>query len=311
MAGRVSRTALLKTRLARFSRTIHGVEHGDVRALHRARVASRRLRELVPVLELDHDVARKLARRLRRVTSRLGIVRELDVLLMLVNELQTTRPNLAEALQRVAIAVTKARDAARKKVFDELLPVSEMHRVSRKLDRVVQEIRWQEGAPQSGKRSSKGAPSRPESVWRWAVDARVANRAERLRVTIRAAGNVYLPERLHEVRIALKKLRYATELLAAASGEKSPPSLRVLKSGQDALGRMHDLQVLIDRVREVQASLSPPDVNVWHALDALLLSLENDCRRLHGRYIAQRAALVGIATKLAARSVHASGRKAG
>ena len=39
-----------------FTRVLTGVEQGDVRALHRARVASRRLRELLPVLQLDHDV---------------------------------------------------------------------------------------------------------------------------------------------------------------------------------------------------------------------------------------------------------------
>ena len=38
----------------------------------RARVASRRLRELLPVLQLDGDARRKLGRRLRKVTARLG-----------------------------------------------------------------------------------------------------------------------------------------------------------------------------------------------------------------------------------------------
>ena len=49
---------------------LQGVEDGDVDALHRARVASRRLREVLPVLQLDSDVARKLNRRLRKITDR-------------------------------------------------------------------------------------------------------------------------------------------------------------------------------------------------------------------------------------------------
>ena len=60
---------------------------------------------------------------------------------------------------------------------------------------------------------------------------------------------MYLPERLHDVRIAVKKLRYAVELGADASGARREPDLRALKRGQEMLGRMHDLQMLIDRVR--------------------------------------------------------------
>src|SRR4029077_2898796 len=75
---------LLNPRLERFTRMLHGLADGDVRALHRTRVAARRLREILPVLELDPDVARRLGRRLRKVTERLGVVLELDVLASLI-----------------------------------------------------------------------------------------------------------------------------------------------------------------------------------------------------------------------------------
>jgi len=70
---------LLRSRLDRFTRTLHGVESGEVGAVHRVRVASRRLRELLPVLEIEQALARKLVRRLRKLTRRLGGVRDLDV----------------------------------------------------------------------------------------------------------------------------------------------------------------------------------------------------------------------------------------
>ena len=38
----------------------------------------------------------------------------------------------------------------------------------------------------------------------------------RLRAAIENAAGIYLPDRLHEVRIAVKKLRYALELAARA-----------------------------------------------------------------------------------------------
>src|SRR5437773_8558593 len=98
---------LLRKRQAVFTRMLHGVEHGDVRALHRTRVASRRLRELLPILQLDPDLARKLVRRLRRVTERLGTVRELDVLLLLLDELHDSGRSAENARRHITELVTE------------------------------------------------------------------------------------------------------------------------------------------------------------------------------------------------------------
>src|SRR5258708_17575668 len=108
-----NRSQLLKRRLDALNRVLKGLEQGDVRALHRARVASRRLRELVPVLQLDGGASRKLARRLRKVTTRLGTVRELDVLLLSIDELHVSRRDRSAALGRVGVSVSKDRDHAR------------------------------------------------------------------------------------------------------------------------------------------------------------------------------------------------------
>src|SRR5258706_6577413 len=116
----VIRSELLKRRLDAFGRMLKGTEEGDVRALHRARVASRRLRELMPMLQLGHGVSRKLARRLRSVTARLGAVRELDALLLSIDELHVSRRARGAALGRVGVTVAKDRDLARKRLATEL-----------------------------------------------------------------------------------------------------------------------------------------------------------------------------------------------
>jgi len=283
-----TRSELLKKRLDPFSRVLTAVEQGDVSALHRARVASRRLRELVPILQLERDAARKINKRLRKVTTRLGTVRELDVLLLLIDELHVSGRQ-ATALARVGVMVAKSRDDARKRLFSRL-PVSSMRRLAQKLDRIVEDLR-------SAEEESSRAAARN---WRWAVDAQVAGRASRLSAAMAEAGAVYLPERLHAVRIAVKKLRYAFELATDLAGDKAGAELRVLKRAQDGLGRMHDLQMLIDRVRQVQAALAPPNVTVWRDLDTLGLSLEDDCRVLHARYMRQRDAITAIANTLSA-----------
>ena len=285
-----TRSELLKKRLDRFTRALPGVEKGDVRALHQARVASRRLRELLPMLHLETDTGRKINRRLKKMTTRLGIVRELDVLLLLIDELHVSRRDRGAALARVGVQVSKSRDHARKRLTARM-PVAEMWRLANKLDKLAGELRTAEQA------SSKTAAR----SWRWAIDARVASRASRLSAAMHDAGALYLPERLHTVRIALKKLRYAVELSAELADGKTDAGLRALKRGQDLLGRMHDLQVLIDRGRQVQASLAPPNLTVWRELDALLLSLDDDCRRLHARYMRARDTLIALTDTLSAR----------
>jgi CHAD domain-containing protein len=284
-----TRSELLKKRLDPFTRVLHAVEQGDVRALHRARVASRRLRELLPVLQLEGETGRKLSNRLKKVTTRLGTVRELDVLLLLIDELHVSGRQQS-ALGRVGVVVAKSRDDARKRLVSQL-PLADMQRLAQKLERVVADLR-------SAEASSSRVAARH---WRWAVDAQVAGRASRLSAAIADAGAMYLPERLHTVRIAVKKLRYAFELAADLGGDKGGTELRVLRRMQDILGRMHDLQMLIERAREVQGCLAPPNLTVWRDLDRLILTLEDDCRLLHARYMRLRETVASIAETLSTR----------
>jgi len=284
---------LLKTRIDRFTRMLPGVEEGDVHAIHGARVASRRLRELLPMLQLDHDTTRKLERRLRKVTRRLGPVRELDVLLPLIDELHESRRGGERALKHVADAVRLARGAAQGQVVGKTA-AAELRRVSRKLESAAKILEKADTRP-----STRG--------WQWALEARVARRASALRAAIDAAGSVYLPERLHAVRIALKKLRYGVELWLEAGGSKENADLRRLKRSQELLGQLHDRHVLITHVRREQAALAPSDIapsdtKVWSELDALTTSLENTCRALHARYVRDRAMLISLCDRLATRS---------
>jgi CHAD domain-containing protein len=290
MPASPSRYELLRQRLERFTRLLHGVEEGDVRAIHRTRVATRRLRELVPILQLDHDLAAKLGRRLRKVTVQLGSVRELDVLMLVVDELRESRRHSDRALTLVADAVSRDRARMRRRVLAKL-PLGEMRRVARKFERTVDDLERRDSESASAKTAPRG--------WRWAIDARMATRAKALRAAMDDAGAVYLPERLHVVRIALKKLRYALELSAETSGLRSTPDLQLLKRAQALLGRMHDLQMFIARVRHVQASLAPPDLALWRELDELVASVENSCRRLHARYVRERPALDAICGRAA------------
>lgn len=288
---------LLRKRLDLFTKMLPAVEQGDVRALHRARVATRRLRELLPLLNLDETTARRLTRRLKKATVRLGDIRELDVLASLIDELMTSGSRDRAAFEYVAAAVRDRRDAARAAFADENA-VDDLRRLADKLKTALDSLEERD-VPRHG-----GHSAAPERGWRWAVDARIARRAERLQHAIREAGTVYVAERLHDVRIALKKLRYALELDAEIRGISGTPELRTLRRSQELLGRLHDFQMLIAearRVRDGEPDGTPPLPRDINSLSALIESLEIDCRHLHARYIRERPSLTAICDRLSSR----------
>ena len=289
---------LLHTRLDSFTRMLPGVESGEAGAVHRTRVASRRLRELLPVLQLDHGRIRKLSRRLRKLTRRLGTIRELAVLSSLIDELQNARPAAGKSLQKIGDTIVSDRESAQRRLKHKDVS-GDLRRLEKKLEALASELE------DADRRASRGRG------WRWAIDARVARRALLLKHAIREAGSMYVPERIHGVRLAVKKLRYGLELSVEAAGLKATPELRTLKRNQDLLGRLRDLHVLVERVRREQAAMNPPDLAAWRELDAVVASLENNCRRLHARYVRQRSALTAICDRLGVRATAAAARRTG
>jgi CHAD domain-containing protein len=174
------------------------------------------------------------------------------------------------------------------------MPGRELHRIAAKLEKLLATLTTKETSV-----TPRGRTMTARS-WQWVLEARVARRASALADAMREAGAMYLSERLHAVRIAVKKLRYALELSTDVAGHKTTPDLTHLRRTQQVLGRLHDLQVLIDRTRETQASLTPPDLAAWRELDRLVVSLEEDCRRLHGRYMHDSPSLEAICGRLGA-----------
>jgi CHAD domain-containing protein len=126
------------------------------------------------------------------------------------------------------------------------------------------------------------------------VRRRAARRAQRVKDAMENAAGIYLPDRLHEVRIAVKKLRYAMEITRELSRSRATAKILALKRLQDLLGRMHDLEVLIARTRALQGSPSAPSLRLSAELDQLVRRLETECRQLHGQYIAARPSLAAI-----------------
>src|SRR6187549_3643986 len=77
---------LIRQRLNALTRALPGAKKGDPLPLHQARVATRRLREALPLVA-SGSRGRKLERQVRRLTRALGPLRELDVALEMLDGL--------------------------------------------------------------------------------------------------------------------------------------------------------------------------------------------------------------------------------
>lgn len=271
--------ALLRQRLVSMLKAMPAAQAGDETSVHQARVASRRLREALPVLSAraDWDAIDKAGKRVRRITRALGPVRELDVTLSLLAELDAKHVAPKRAIARVRAAVLEERQKRRRAMLAEMSP-SRLEKLRKRLVEVA-------------------APEARGQITRNALDEaaqQASLRAKSLKAAIERAGGIYLADRLHRVRIEAKKLRYALEIQRELTRSRFTARLNRLKQQQDLLGRVHDLEVLIERARDVQASLPASNRRAMADLTRLIRAVEDECREGHATYMRGRTALLQL-----------------
>ena len=271
--------ALLRQHLVSLLTAMPAAQEGDEVSVHQARVASRRLREALPVLgaTADDDALDRAEKRVRRITRALGPVRELDVTLSLLAELEAKGTAPKRAIARVRKAVAEERLKRRRAMLAEIKP-ARLEKLRKRLVKVA--------APETRRTPTRTAIHEAE--------IKAVERARKLLTAIDDAGSIYLADRLHRVRIEAKKLRYALEIHRELSQSRSTSRLNRLKSQQDLLGRVHDLEVLIERTREVQASLPAQNRRAMTELDRLIRALEAECRAGHAQYMQGRDQLIAL-----------------
>jgi len=272
---------LLRRRVTELERRVPAALAGDVEGIHQARVASRRLREILPLLAAaagDHPT-RSLRRDVRGITRHLGPLREIDVVLATLVELETTAPEHA-----AAIAVVRARAAIDR---DRLAP-----RVARALAKAQTDHLFRRVRDLASQLDSPTEKARCAALAAVRLETRIA----RLGEAVAAVGVVYAAGPLHQARIALKKFRYALEIAADLGHSRLDASLKQLKSLQDLLGTMHDLQILTGRVRDCEATPARA-AGARRQLRALADELDQRVRQLHSQYLDERSAVVPVVSR--------------
>jgi CHAD domain-containing protein len=221
----------------------------DPESIHRARTSTRRLRSnlqtLTSALEASHEVREDLA----WIGESLGVVRDADVLLeRLAARVRAAPSPVARGAQVLAPSIDAHRRAAEERLRRDLASVR-FGTLIRELDVLVKEGSSAEDA----------------------IDAATAMRPRwrSLREAVAAAEGDPSDPRLHAVRIAAKRVRYAAEMFEQAGGGRRRRFIRRVTAMQDVLGAQHDAA----RASEWLVSLDVGDARTaraagWFAADA-------------------------------------------
>jgi CHAD domain-containing protein len=269
-----------------------GATAGDVESLHQLRVATRRLRAAIELFAgvLHGSRVRVYKRDLPWLGQAAGMVRECDVAGELIRARSAKLdPQMAEALTPIYDALAERRKAE----HQAFLAVTNSKRYVLLLERLSQPMIRKVDAGTTVR--GKGAVMiRPIA-----------------RSVVRAGSKLAEdspPEWFHSLRVRVKRLRYALEMLTPLGGKRHKKALARLEATQDILGLYQDGIATVAWLRShCDSGVVPPATLL--AAGALIQSLLKRQRKLAARCLkrwkrVERSGIIREATAEIGRRAH-------
>ena len=257
------------------------LDFSDIEGVHAMRVATRRLRSAVrdflPLVK--KRPLRRVRKNLKEIADALGAVRDQDVAILALEQLQSaaeidqTIEQIKEGIEKLLEERRRLRERAQMNLI-QTLDAGGLAKLqadfTAALDKAVR----------------KNKRTRVVSFNEAGREAVVASLEE----LIDLGRSVYEPfniEKLHEMRIAAKRLRYAVELFTTCWGAKVAPFAAEIATMQSLLGEVHDCDVWLEnlggRMRKRQngaASVSLHKAAVWLLSKFIKNRTKNYCAAL-------------------------------
>ena len=256
----------------------------DIEDLHQMRVAIRRMRSLFNLIGAHYrrKTVDTYERGLRDIARALGAIRDLDVLILDLEDFAAAAPEDSRALMAEVIALLDDRRRERRSRLNKLFDSKRYRRFVRQFRRLCKQ-------PGQGARRIKRSesPHQVRHVLPLLLHGRLAS--------VRAYESV-LPaaedELLHALRVEFKQLRYALEFFLPLLGLPAGRFLAEVKAMQEILGRINDIAVFNEYMRDI-ADLSP-------AQSALIAAYIAD---REGELVALRERFKGAWTRFNSRAI--------
>lgn len=216
----------------------------DPRGVHRARVATRRLRADLRTFKplVEPEWADSLGNGLRELAAALGKVRDADVLAPLLRSALAERPDIDPVAGEEMLDLLTTRRSQALAELDNYLDQPETVAL---LDDLV--------AAAASPATNRGA-ERPAKE---ALPHLVDKRWRKLNRAVDRLDRTPKPEKLHDIRILAKRNRYATEAVAPGFGRRTKRFGKSLAGLQDTLGDLNDRSTAVEWLGHNAADLSP------------------------------------------------------
>ncbi len=235
---------ILLKNLSALEGEFEGVRKGeDIEAIHRMRVASRRLRAALPLFGPAISAKKHLIwiKHISRLTKALGAARDSDVQIDHLNEYYQglppgpARPGARRLLLRLRQQRQKLQSAVND-ALDDVIQSSILMEMERKLRPIIEDL--------------QGIPQTPELC-------SLASNAIREKLQLFLEYEPYIDqpeakEELHAMRIAAKRLRYTLEIFSPLYDSELKSYLKVMRQVQELLGDIHDCDVWMVFLPEFQ-----------------------------------------------------------
>lgn len=226
---------IIARHLEAFAAEIEGVRAArDIEAIHRMRVASRRLRTALAIFPgcLPPKKLQQSEQEIRQITRALSRARDLDVQIELLSQLDLenlhTRSHIG--IRRLMLRLKQSRERRQVDVIESLDRIIKL-RVVENLSSLV-----------AGQLVETGTLPPSHDLYSLAA----STISSRLDATLTYDQFIHDPanvHELHQMRIATKNLRYAMEAFAPIYSNKLSAALQAARTTQELLGSIHDCDV--------------------------------------------------------------------
>jgi len=281
MTVRAAFVAIARASIDRVSTNVEGIRlEAGPEGIHQLRVAIRRLRAVFSAFRavIPRRDRLRLGGELRWLQGEFGPAREWDVLIEETFGAIAKCAESREALHALVAVAEPRRGAAYAQSREAL-----KDRRSQAL--LLNLAAWLEGPPWSAPREARDTPNPlDDPIGRFAARELRERRDEVSKLGTRIA--TLDKEALHDLRIRVKKLRYATEFFRELWPDVAAESyVEALKSFQHALGSVHDALVGAGLIDDLASEVGPEGEGAAALLrNWLNAQVEHDRKRLAGRW---------------------------
>jgi len=214
----------------------------DIEFVHRARVASRRLRIALRMFRdcFGRKRAKRWRKQIRRLTAELGDARDKDVqiefLCGILDELKER--GCYPGIARLLVQVERQREQLQPKV------VGAIERL--RTGRIVEEMQTTAKRILADLKAPELTPRTPFACAQ--TGRHICSRLEELLAHQDSLRDAEDKQRHHAMRIAAKRLRYTLEIAKPAYDEQLEAIIEGVRKVQTLLGEIHDCDVWIDQL---------------------------------------------------------------